>query len=90
MSSFKVLQKVGFAIIGTKISYAKGRDAEIEETILRLGKPADIALFTSRRRTTYLVVACHRLVGLVAMAQGFMGSTSPVGGKRQLSPPERY
>jgi RimJ/RimL family protein N-acetyltransferase len=44
VGSFKVLQKVGFAIIGTKISYAKGQDAEIEETILRLGKPADIAL----------------------------------------------
>jgi RimJ/RimL family protein N-acetyltransferase len=34
--SLKVLQKAGFAPVGTEISYANARDAEIEETILRL------------------------------------------------------
>lgn len=33
--SLKVLQKSGFAIIGTETSFADGRNAEIEETILR-------------------------------------------------------
>jgi RimJ/RimL family protein N-acetyltransferase len=36
MGSLKVLQKTGFAIIGTETSYANARDTEIEETILRL------------------------------------------------------
>jgi RimJ/RimL family protein N-acetyltransferase len=34
--SLKVLQKAGFAVTGTEISFANGRKAEIEETILRL------------------------------------------------------
>jgi hypothetical protein len=34
--SLKVLQRAGFAIIGTEISFANGRDSQIEETILRL------------------------------------------------------
>ncbi len=36
-ASLKVLQKAGFAIIGTAIAYANARGTEIEETILRLG-----------------------------------------------------
>jgi hypothetical protein len=35
-----VLQRAGFAIIGTEISFADGRNKEIEETILRLDEPA--------------------------------------------------
>lgn len=35
--SMRVLQKSGFTIIGTEISFAPARQAEIEETILRLG-----------------------------------------------------
>jgi RimJ/RimL family protein N-acetyltransferase len=35
--SLKVLQKAGFAIIGTETSYANARGTEIQETILRLG-----------------------------------------------------
>ena len=41
--SLKVLQKAGFAITGTEISFANGRNAEIEETILRLDEPAKTA-----------------------------------------------
>jgi RimJ/RimL family protein N-acetyltransferase len=37
VGSLRVLQKAGFTIIGTAISYANARSAEIEETILRLG-----------------------------------------------------
>jgi RimJ/RimL family protein N-acetyltransferase len=36
LGSLRVLQKAGFTIIGTEISYASARDTEIEETILRL------------------------------------------------------
>jgi RimJ/RimL family protein N-acetyltransferase len=36
VGSLKVLQKAGFAPIGTEISYANARDTQIEETILRL------------------------------------------------------
>jgi RimJ/RimL family protein N-acetyltransferase len=36
LKSLKVLQKAGFAIIGTETSYANARGTEIEETILRL------------------------------------------------------
>jgi RimJ/RimL family protein N-acetyltransferase len=36
IGSLKVLQRAGFTVIGTEISYANARDAEIEETILRL------------------------------------------------------
>lgn len=36
LGSLRVLQKAGFAIIGTEISYASARGAKIEETILRL------------------------------------------------------
>jgi len=43
MGLLKVLLKAGFTIIGTETSYANGRKAVIEETILRLGKPADPA-----------------------------------------------
>jgi RimJ/RimL family protein N-acetyltransferase len=35
--SLRVLQKAGFTVTGTEISYATARNAEIEETILRLG-----------------------------------------------------
>jgi RimJ/RimL family protein N-acetyltransferase len=37
VGSLRVLQRAGFAIIGTEISYANARGTEIEETILRLG-----------------------------------------------------
>lgn len=36
LGSLKILGKAGFTIIGTEVSYASARDAEIEETILRL------------------------------------------------------
>lgn len=36
VGSLKVLQRAGFAIIGTEIGFANGRNKEIEETILRL------------------------------------------------------
>jgi RimJ/RimL family protein N-acetyltransferase len=35
--SLRVLQKAGFTVIGTEVSYAPGRGAKIEETIFRLG-----------------------------------------------------
>jgi len=38
--SLRVLQRAGFAIVGTEIAFAKARNAEIEETILRLDEPA--------------------------------------------------
>ncbi|MDI6103716.1 GNAT family N-acetyltransferase [Actinoplanes sp. NEAU-A12] len=38
--SLRVLRKAGFVITGTEISFANGRDARIEETILRLDGPA--------------------------------------------------
>ncbi len=34
--SLRVLQKSGFKIIGTEISFAPGRNADVEETILRM------------------------------------------------------
>jgi RimJ/RimL family protein N-acetyltransferase len=37
VGSLRVLQRAGFAIIGTEISYANARGTEIEETVLRLG-----------------------------------------------------
>ena len=37
VGSLRVLQKVGFTIIDTEISYALARNAKIEETVLRLG-----------------------------------------------------
>lgn len=37
VGSLKVLQNAGFTIIGTAVSYANGRGAAIEETVLRLG-----------------------------------------------------
>ena len=37
LGSLRVLQKAGFTIIDTEVSYAAARDAEIEETVLRLG-----------------------------------------------------
>jgi RimJ/RimL family protein N-acetyltransferase len=36
VASIRVLQKAGFRVTGTEISYANARGAEIEETILRL------------------------------------------------------
>lgn len=43
VGSLKVLQRAGFAIIGTEISFANARNKEIEETILRLDEPAKTA-----------------------------------------------
>jgi RimJ/RimL family protein N-acetyltransferase len=43
VGSLKVLQKAGFAVTGTEISFANGRNTEIEETILRLDEPANTA-----------------------------------------------
>jgi RimJ/RimL family protein N-acetyltransferase len=40
VGSLKVLQRAGFAITGTEHSFANGRKAEIEETILRLDESA--------------------------------------------------
>jgi RimJ/RimL family protein N-acetyltransferase len=37
VGSLRVLQRAGFTIIGTEVSYANARHTEIEETILRLG-----------------------------------------------------
>jgi RimJ/RimL family protein N-acetyltransferase len=37
IGSLRVLQRAGFTIIGTAISYANARSTEIEETVLRLG-----------------------------------------------------
>ncbi|GAA0251352.1 GNAT family N-acetyltransferase [Saccharothrix mutabilis subsp. mutabilis] len=34
--SLRVLRKAGFTTVGTEVSYANARDAEIEETVLRL------------------------------------------------------
>ena len=53
--SLKVLQRAGFAIIGTEISFANGRNREIEETILRLDGPAKAAPTdaSSEERQTY-------------------------------------
>ena len=36
IASLRVLPKAGFSVIGTENSYARGRDRNIEETILRL------------------------------------------------------
>ncbi|MFD5246846.1 GNAT family N-acetyltransferase [Amycolatopsis sp. NPDC058340] len=36
LGSLRVLQKAGFSVVGTEVAYASARDAEIEETILRL------------------------------------------------------
>lgn len=43
VGSLRVLQKAGFEITGTERSFANGRNAEVEETILRLNDPADTA-----------------------------------------------
>ncbi|MFG3711950.1 GNAT family N-acetyltransferase [Micromonospora sp. NPDC047730] len=53
--SLKVLQKAGFAVIGTETSFANGRNAEIEETILRLDGHANAAPSdaSSGERPTY-------------------------------------
>jgi RimJ/RimL family protein N-acetyltransferase len=37
VGSLRVLQRAGFTIVGTEISYANARSADIEETVLRLG-----------------------------------------------------
>jgi RimJ/RimL family protein N-acetyltransferase len=36
IGSLRVLEKAGFRVVGTEVSFAPGRGAEIEETILRL------------------------------------------------------
>ena len=36
VGSLRVLQKSGFTIVGTETAFARGRNAEIEETLLRL------------------------------------------------------
>lgn len=36
--SLRVLEKAGFRIVDTEVSFAHGRGADIEETILRLGQ----------------------------------------------------
>jgi RimJ/RimL family protein N-acetyltransferase len=41
--SLRVLQRAGFAVIGTATGYANARNEEIEETILRLDEPAKTA-----------------------------------------------
>ncbi|MGN6795614.1 MAG: GNAT family N-acetyltransferase [Streptosporangiaceae bacterium] len=41
--SQRVLRKAGFVPVGAEISYASARNAEIEETTLRLDRPADTA-----------------------------------------------
>ena len=41
--SLKVLQRAGFVVTGTETSFANGRNTQIEETILRLDKPAKTA-----------------------------------------------
>jgi RimJ/RimL family protein N-acetyltransferase len=41
VGSLRVLQRAGFTIIGTEVGYANARGAEIEETILRLGKSSN-------------------------------------------------
>ncbi|MEU7905517.1 GNAT family N-acetyltransferase [Actinoplanes sp. NPDC049118] len=43
VASLRVLRRAGFEITGTDIGFANGRNAEIEETLLRLGGPADPA-----------------------------------------------
>ena len=37
VGSLRVLRRAGFTTVGTEVSYANAREAEIEETILRLG-----------------------------------------------------
>ncbi|MDA8210025.1 MAG: GNAT family N-acetyltransferase [Actinomycetota bacterium] len=37
-ASLRVLEKAGFRVIGTAVSFAPGRGAEVEETILELGR----------------------------------------------------
>jgi len=43
VGSLKVLQQAGFVIIGSEVSFANARNAEIEEKILRLDGPANSA-----------------------------------------------
>jgi hypothetical protein len=38
-----LLRRAGFAVIGTEISFANGRNKEIEETTLHLDEPAKTA-----------------------------------------------
>ncbi len=40
VGSLKVLQRAGFTITGTATGFANGRNAETEETILRLDEPS--------------------------------------------------
>ena len=37
--SVRVLQRAGFRVVGTEVSYANARGTEIEETLLRLAQP---------------------------------------------------
>jgi RimJ/RimL family protein N-acetyltransferase len=43
LGSLKVLQRAGFAIVGTDTGFANARKKEIEETILRLDEPTGTA-----------------------------------------------
>jgi len=36
LGSLRVLRKAGFSVVGTEVAYASARDAEIEETVMRL------------------------------------------------------
>ncbi len=36
LGSLRVLEKAGFRVVGTEVAFAQAREAEIEETILRL------------------------------------------------------
>ena len=42
-ASLAVLQRAGFRIVGTEVSYANARGAEVEETLLRLDGPPPAA-----------------------------------------------
>ncbi|MCA2216701.1 GNAT family N-acetyltransferase [Jidongwangia harbinensis] len=43
VGSIRVLTRAGFVVVGTELSYANARDAEIVETILRLDGPSPTA-----------------------------------------------
>ncbi len=43
VGSLRVLQKAGFVVVGSEVSFANARNAEIEEKILRFDGPPDSA-----------------------------------------------
>jgi RimJ/RimL family protein N-acetyltransferase len=45
VGSLTVLRRAGFAVTGTEVAFANGRNAAIEETILRLDEPTTTAPF---------------------------------------------